>query len=180
MRKMAAVAAAMAQRRAAERRLDAQRQKQDRQAFVQGVLKKYDVSKSGGLTYQELRGFLKELQPSREDEITDGEVKWVIQMSTTEKQDFAGEWTSGVKQLEGKALEVAAKEWLQYLQNFDEISGVFDAHCAGGTGFLDKEQLTAVLTDLNEGVPPEEVDVDKVLEQASIVKIGRASCRERV
>jgi len=47
VRKMAAVAAAMAQRRAAERRLDAQRQKQDRQAFVQGVLKKYDVSKSG-------------------------------------------------------------------------------------------------------------------------------------
>jgi len=87
------------------------------------------------------------LQPSRTDEITDGEVrerrqscfptgrqycrqsqkhiraalsllidcvfalfdphhlcvrvqlKWVIQMSTTEKQDFTGEWTSGVKQV---------------------------------------------------------------------------------
>ena len=49
VRKMAAVAAAMAQRRAAERRLEAQRQKEDRQLFVQGILKKYDVSKSGML-----------------------------------------------------------------------------------------------------------------------------------
>ena len=34
---------------------------------------------------------------------------------------------------------------------------------------------TQVLTDLNEGVPPEEVDVDKVLEQASIVTAGQLS-----
>jgi len=138
-------------------------------------LKKYDVSKSGGLTYHELKGFLKELQPARAEDITDGELKWVIQMSTTEKQDFTGEWTSGVKQLEGKALEIAAKEWLQYLQNYDEISGVFDTHCADGSGFLNKDQLTAVLTDLNDGEPPDPTDVDKVLEQASIVTAGQLS-----
>ena len=27
------------------------------------------------------------------------QLKWVIQMSTSDKQDFAGEWTSGVKQV---------------------------------------------------------------------------------
>ena len=51
----------------------------------------------------------------------------------------------GACQLEGKALEIAAKEWLQYLQNYDEISGVFDKHCSDGSGFLDKDALTAVL-----------------------------------
>ena len=108
----------------------------------------------------------------------------------------------GVRQLEGKALETAAKEWLQYLQNYDEISSVFDSHCSNGSGFLDKDALTAVLphartlrarlicklrgaevpisnlqvlTDLNEGEPPDPADVEKVLEQASIVTAGQLS-----
>ena len=47
-------------------------------------------------------------------------------------------------QLPGKALEVAAKEWLQYLQNYDEISGFFDKHSTEHTGFVDKTNLTKV------------------------------------
>jgi len=44
---MAAVAAVMAQRRIAEKRLEKQREKEDKKAFVQQILKKYDTSKSG-------------------------------------------------------------------------------------------------------------------------------------
>jgi cytoskeletal protein RodZ len=47
-------------------------------------------------------------------------------------------------QLSGKALEVAAEEWLQYLKNYDEISGVFDKHSPENTGFVDKAQLKSV------------------------------------
>jgi len=49
-----------------------------------------------------------------------------------------------IYQLEGPALEVAAKEWLQYLRNYDEISVVFDRHSNDGNGFLDKTKLKAV------------------------------------
>ena len=49
-----------------------------------------------------------------------------------------------IYQLEGPALEVAAKEWLQYLRNYDEISEVFDRHSNDGSGYLDKTKLKAV------------------------------------
>ena len=52
-------------------------------------------------------------------------------------------------QLSGKALEVAAEEWLQYLKNYDEISGVFDKHTPEKTGFADKAQLKSVCHPLS-------------------------------
>ena len=54
-----------------------------------------------------------------------------------------GSWKEGLNQLEGSSLERAAKEWLQYLKNFDEISVVFDKH-QNAEGFLEKSELRKV------------------------------------
>ena len=83
-------------------------------------------------------------------------------------------------QLSGKALEVAAKEWLQYLQHYDEISGRFDKRSPGHTGVVDKAQLTLILIELNDGNPVDETDVDKVMEHASIVTKGKLSKPEMI
>jgi hypothetical protein len=47
-------------------------------------------------------------------------------------------------QLEGESLQAAAKEWVMYLRNYDEISPVYDKH-QNSAGFLDKEGLKKVL-----------------------------------
>ena len=78
------------------------------------------------------------------------QIKWVIQMAT-ETDVFGvdsgvqseGSWKEGLNQLEGSSLERAAKEWLQYLKNFDEISVVFDKH-QNAEGFLEKSELRKV------------------------------------
>ena len=78
------------------------------------------------------------------------QIKWVIQMAT-ETDVFGveggvqreGSWKEGLNQLEGSSLERAAKEWLQYLKNFDEISVVFDKH-QNAEGYLEKSELSKV------------------------------------
>ena len=78
------------------------------------------------------------------------QIKWVIQMAT-ETDVFGveggvqreGSWKEGLNQLEGSSLERAAKEWLQYLKNFDEISVVFDKH-QNTEGYLEKSELSKV------------------------------------
>jgi len=44
---MAAVAAVLAHKRIADKRLEKRREKEDSHAFVKQILKKYDTSKSG-------------------------------------------------------------------------------------------------------------------------------------
>ena len=48
-----------------------------------------------------------------------------------------------IRQVQGEQLELAAVEWLHYLQNYDQISGIFDKY-SPGDGFLDKEGLRKV------------------------------------
>ena len=52
--------------------------------FVREILKRYDTNRHGGLKFEELRTFLLDLDPQRKGKgtrITDGEVKWVIQVN---------------------------------------------------------------------------------------------------
>ena len=84
-------------------------------------------------------------------------------------------YTTNLGQLEGAALETAAKEWLQYLRDYDELSEVYDRHDTSGKGFIEHEQLTKILTELNDGVEPLDEDVKQVMSQASVVTEGKLS-----
>jgi hypothetical protein len=79
---MAAVAIAIHRHKASEERKQQARQKEDRKNFVADVLKRYDISHSGGLKYNELKQFLLALHPTREDEITEGEVTVLVRTCT--------------------------------------------------------------------------------------------------
>jgi voltage-gated sodium channel len=167
------------------RRLQKQRQRDDSngtaiESLIQRhLIQKKDIDKRGGLTWKELKDFLQEMHTLRKDEVTEGEIKWVIQMAMygvgAGKQEFKGEWMSGKRLLSLQALRVAAKKWQQYLSMYDEISPVFDKYSPEHTGFVDKAQLTEILTELNAGFPVDKQDVDDVMDQASVVTKGRLS-----
>jgi hypothetical protein len=59
------------------KRFEAHERKEKRALHVGEELeKRYKVSKSGGLTYKEIKSFLKELYPDRTDDVSEAEVKW--------------------------------------------------------------------------------------------------------
>ena len=155
-----------AERQRAQRLASARQKKRQ---WIKDVLKDFDRSRSGGLTFEELRAWLVKLDTSRENHPTDLEVKWVIQMATPEVQEFQGEWTSGKRQLTGKGLETACEHWMMYLETYDEIAAAFATYDDDHTDTLSKDQLANVLQHLNQGEPVDEEEVDAVLAQASAV-----------
>ena len=66
--------AAVVLNRHATRRRRAQQSKEEQVKFIRNILERYDVSKSHGLTWDELKAFLRDLHPERQGEITDAEV----------------------------------------------------------------------------------------------------------
>ena len=125
-------------------------------AFVKDALAKYDTDGSGGLKFEQLRSFLGDLDDRAGKPPTDDEVKWVIQMCTPERQLFNGEWVRGELQLQGVALYKASSAWRAYTQSVDEIEKYYSEFDPLGTGALDKQALTQLLTKLNDGITPDE------------------------
>ena len=165
-------AVARAQSEHAAERQRAQRlasARQKKRQWIKDVLKDFDRSRSGGLTFEELRAWLVKLDTSRENHPTDLEVKWVIQMATPEVQEFQGDWTSGKRQLTGEALRTACEHWMMYLETYDEIAAAFAKYDEDHTDTLSKDQLANVLQHLNQGEPVDEEEIDAVLAQASAV-----------
>jgi Ca2+-binding EF-hand superfamily protein len=138
--------------------------------YIDGVLSTYDVSHSGGLTYDELKTFLGELGErgvglaEKIREPTDGEIKWILQTV------FEGEWREADQQVTGNQICKAAMHYLSYMRHYDVLERVFDKYDTDKSGFLSKDQLTSVLTDLDEGTQPPEGVVDEVMHRASKVR----------
>ena len=158
--------AAVVLNRHATRRRRAQQSKEEQVKFIRHILERYDVSKSQGACVRPCvsvpvccvcaRVFVCHARLNTHVRMCcimfwlRAQIKWVIQMAT-ETDVFGveggvqreGSWKEGLNQLEGSSLERAAKEWLQYLKNFDEISVVFDKH-QNTEGYLEKSELSKV------------------------------------
>ena len=63
-------------------------------------------------------------------------------------------------------LEVAIQVWRNYLGSMDEISAYFAKYDVNQSGKLEKEQLKALLTDLNDGKAPSEDEIEAIMEEA--------------
>lgn len=143
--------------------------------YLGSVLSTYDVSRTGGLTYDELKKFLGELGEGgvglaeKIREPTDGEIKWILQTV------FEGEWREGDQQVTGNQIHTAAMHYLSYMRHYVVLERVFDKYDTNKSGFLSKEQLASVLMDLDEGTQPPEGVVDEVLSRASTAKEGELS-----
>lgn len=65
--------------------------------------------------------------------------------------------------------------FMSYLKHYDEIEGVFKRHDTDNSGFLNREQLISLLTELNEGLAPVEEEVTRVLDLAAKISAGQVS-----
>ena len=134
-------------------RVEALNKKNQRRSFVRSTLEKYDVSKSGGLRWDEIKAFVKDLDPARGEATEVGpplsaaysgkpactwrathrfsritnsvllwqdELRWLIQMSTHDHQQFNGEWKTGKFSLQREAIAGEAVQ-RQHVITFSSI-----------------------------------------------------------
>ena len=120
--------------------------------------------------------FLKYLDTrEKEQDPTEAELKWVIQMATPEvlsNLQLDSEWVRGEMQLEGEGLETAAMCWRSYTDTSKFIEPVFDEISQSKDAALSKQQLAEVLKRLNEDVEPLEDEVSFVMSKADILGDG--------
>ena len=150
-----------------------------RREFVRMTLKKYDWDKSGGLSWNQLKTFLQELEDTRNEPTEvyrlliakqlrnlflapyccasvakQGEIKWVIQMSTEQRQNFMGQWKSGFFSLQKDDIAKAADFWLSYIKSAPMVEEYFNEFDPLETGSLNNESVAKVLSRINNEIPP--------------------------
>eukprot|EP00435_Cladocopium_sp_Y103_P063335 s78_g24.t3 len=175
-------AAAVVAQRVAEIRDEAETQAQEqRNATVKEIFERLDDNGSGSLDREEVRSLLTQLNKGVQP--TEEELTFVMKM--------AGEGTSIApgQRAETRSLEIgkdnlmaAVTCWRVYQSSFaDEKSmGVilFKKFDPEGTGYLERDQLQAMLSDLSGGQDVTEDDLDFVIDQADVLQDGKISKME--
>ncbi len=61
--------------------------------------------------------------------------------------------------IEPEVFQRALEAWMSYLESKNEIDEVFAKYDWDNSGKLERDQLKGLLTDLNEGDPPDDEEV---------------------
>jgi len=142
-----------------KRRAEAIEKAKEDAKVVEAMMAKYDTNKSGKLEQEQLAVMLKDLNNGAEP--TQDEVNWVFHKADT----CTGKRNYGVDPGEvGYAIRI----WKGYLDNKEYLEGMFDKYDTEKAGFLSKEQLKVLLTDLcdPDTAPPDEKEVNHILYEA--------------
>lgn len=158
---MAAVGAVVAGVQASARRQRAAEASRKREGKIQRLIAKYDKSGTGRLEEGELRRLLTDLNGGKA--VTDSEVKWVL--VTADESD--GSLNGAVDPHE---LLHAVNSFKSYKENAPFIETVMDRYDENRSGRLERGQLRELMTDLNDGKPATEADVDYVLSKADLLQ----------
>ena len=146
------------------KRKEAIMKKKAAKKMIKETLEKWDKSGTGALSFSELQDWLSEI--SAGDRATDEEVRWVQLMAQKEKiakgyfQNQDAIFESSVLPEDFAA---ACQYWVTYKESKEEVETYFAKYDTDSSGSLDRTQLMSMLTDLNEGVAPEESEVDWVM-----------------
>lgn len=145
------------------KRKEAIKKKQAAKLMVKETLEKWDKSGTGALSFTELQDWLSEI--SAGDKATDEEVRWVQLMAQKEKI-AKGFFQNKDEVFESSVLPedfaAACQYWVTYKESKEEVETYFAKYDTDSSGSLDRSQLLSLLTDLNEGVAPEDSEVDWV------------------
>mmetsp|Transcript_26260 Transcript_26260/g.62177 ORF Transcript_26260/g.62177 Transcript_26260/m.62177 type:complete len:214 (-) Transcript_26260:307-948(-) len=125
-----------------------------REKKLDELLEKYDTSNTGNLLKDELMQLLQDAAKGRKP--TEEELNFVLWSTTEGKSDRVS------KQEIPKALDL----WSDYERNLREVEEKFDKYDTNKSGKLEKDQLKLLLTDLDEGIPPTDAEVDWVFATA--------------
>eukprot|EP00281_Chroomonas_sp_CCMP1168_P023599 CAMPEP_0206231934 /NCGR_PEP_ID=MMETSP0047_2-20121206/11118_1 /ASSEMBLY_ACC=CAM_ASM_000192 /TAXON_ID=195065 /ORGANISM="Chroomonas mesostigmatica_cf, Strain CCMP1168" /LENGTH=214 /DNA_ID=CAMNT_0053655579 /DNA_START=88 /DNA_END=732 /DNA_ORIENTATION=+ len=126
-------------------------------AKMKKMLQKYDKSKTNTLNKDEVGDMLQDLNKGVRP--TDEEITWVLHVADSQNMDLDNE-------LDVNEIEHAIDAWHSYTSNANMIKDVFNRYDINNSGQLEKPQLKAFLTELNEGVHPTDQEVDAIMREA--------------
>jgi len=129
-------------------RLRARRKKQEVKGVdddvIAAIITNYDADGSGGLNKTEVTSFLAEASGGRRP--TNDELLWVFQMATPQKLK-GKELRSDKLELKTEHLQAAALAWTEYREREEEINTIFSTYDKDGDEDLDRNELSAFITD---------------------------------
>uniref|UniRef100_A0A7S0HT32 EF-hand domain-containing protein n=1 Tax=Hanusia phi TaxID=3032 RepID=A0A7S0HT32_9CRYP len=154
----AAAASANAMNQATRKRHEAARRMQEEEHKIFKLMRKYDRSQDGKLDKKEFGDLMQEVnegvRPSSE------EIAYIYQVADREgKGDMDGT-------LDLEEVKSAIGSWRAYLQNKSQIDEAFKKYDQDGSGKLEFDDLKKLLTDLNDGTPPSDKEVQEVMDKA--------------
>jgi len=135
----------------------------EREDLVAQVMKKYDKSKSGDLTMDELGDLLTDLNSGQRPSAD--EIKWLLREADK----------SRTKTILIAELRPAIHEYLIYLHNKPHIEKIFQKYDVSKTGFLNREEFRSVLFQLNNQIHVPDQELDWVLENAELIIPGQVT-----
>ena len=169
-------AAALLRKKAQEKQEgDKQMRISNQQAFIKDVLNRFS-SNGSVLNSKEVASWLAGL--SQDEGISDDELKWILMLgnkSTESDKKYRG----SMKELDldkavifSDTFEFVMDSWITYVKNKPTIKGIFQKFDVDRSGSLSREEVTEMLTMLNEGEKPEDEDVQWVMQSADEIGDG--------
>mmetsp|Transcript_34686 Transcript_34686/g.90525 ORF Transcript_34686/g.90525 Transcript_34686/m.90525 type:complete len:201 (-) Transcript_34686:341-943(-) len=136
------------------------------------AFRKYDTNNSGKLEREQLIKLLTDLDISTPEgqEPSEEEVNHVLK-----EADVAGDGCIGLEEL-----QTAVVSWETFVNKRQEMEALVEKYDKSGTGKLERDELKAMLTDLNAGKPVSEQEVDWVLNECDVMGDGAISKLELV
>ena len=145
------------------------------QAFTKDVLNRFS-SDGNVLNAKEVSRWLAGL--STDGEINDDELKWILMLgnkSTESEKKFRG----SMKDLDldhavlfPDTFEFVMESWITYIKNKPTIDGIFKKFDVDRNGSLSRDEVASMLTMLNDGNPPNEEDMEWVIQSADEIGDG--------
>mmetsp|Transcript_41248 Transcript_41248/g.89959 ORF Transcript_41248/g.89959 Transcript_41248/m.89959 type:complete len:202 (+) Transcript_41248:30-635(+) len=148
------------QREAASQRVEASKKAQKKKKTLAAVLKKYDTNSTGQLEVDQLKAMLTDFNNGQEP--TEEECQFILRIADTSQQ-------GGIN---GEEIGDAISAWLVYKDERDVIHKVMEKYDTNKTGQLEREQLAALLLELNNNMEVGDDDVDWVLANADVLGNG--------
>lgn len=124
------------------------------------LVKKYDEDGSGKLEVDDLKRLLTDLNYGRP--VSDDEVRFILSATDIDKDGaiYSGE------------IQFLVMIWNTYARSLPEIDSLMETYDVNQDGRLDRTEVRAMLTHLNDGKKVREDEVDFVLEEAGLLSDG--------
>eukprot|EP00286_Rhodomonas_abbreviata_P012464 CAMPEP_0181316290 /NCGR_PEP_ID=MMETSP1101-20121128/15816_1 /TAXON_ID=46948 /ORGANISM="Rhodomonas abbreviata, Strain Caron Lab Isolate" /LENGTH=211 /DNA_ID=CAMNT_0023423527 /DNA_START=217 /DNA_END=852 /DNA_ORIENTATION=- len=130
----------------------------ERENKLQELMEKYDKSKTGNLDREELADLLMDAS-SGGRKPSDEEINFVL--NTTHRED-----KTAADRITKSEIAAALDVWKTHEASLAEVEAHFAKYDVNKSGKLERNQLKALLTDLDEGLAPTDEEVDMVMKTA--------------
>jgi len=178
-------AAISAARRRKKERLKAKQElkRQKEEAMVERHFKKFDTNQNGQieLAGDELKNFItayvKESSGGRADMANYSPTEAALNLLLEHFKSADGAVPQHINK---KQLVAAMTHWASYLREEKYMAKYFDKYDKDNSGFLEKQEVVALMTDLHQPEPhaPEDGEVDFVFGRADLDSDGKISKKE--